>query len=127
MTQHYVGTKIIEAWPAADLDGTPGYGVKYADGYTSWSPAEAFEAAYLPLGHIGNHPPHVQRMIAEQAQLADRLKKLGEFLVTDVFFGLPELEQEALAYQHGGMSAYQLALSGRIARATGVVPGEQHG
>ena len=48
MTQHYVGTKIIEAWPA-QKDGTDGYSVKYADGYISWSPKDAFDAAYLPL------------------------------------------------------------------------------
>lgn len=32
MTQHYVGTKIIEAWPG-EKNGAEGYSVKYADGY----------------------------------------------------------------------------------------------
>ena len=45
MTHRYTGTKEIVAWPA-EKDGKPGYGVKYADGYTSWSPKEAFEEAY---------------------------------------------------------------------------------
>lgn len=45
MTHRYIGTKEIVAWKA-DKDGKPGYGVKYADGYTSWSPADAFEDAY---------------------------------------------------------------------------------
>jgi hypothetical protein len=45
MTHRYIGTKEIVAWPA-EKDGQPGYGVKYADGYTSWSPKEAFEEAY---------------------------------------------------------------------------------
>lgn len=45
MTHRYIGTKEVTAWPA-EKDGKPGYGVKYADGYTSWSPADAFEAAY---------------------------------------------------------------------------------
>lgn len=49
MTQKYIGTKQITAWPA-EKDGKPGYGVKYEDGYTSWSPKEAFEKAYLPMG-----------------------------------------------------------------------------
>lgn len=49
MTQFYVGVKIIEAWEQ-EKDGQPGYAVKYADGYISWSPREAFEAAYLPMG-----------------------------------------------------------------------------
>lgn len=45
MTHRYIGTKEVVAW-AAEKDGKPGYGVKYADGYTSWSPADAFEEAY---------------------------------------------------------------------------------
>lgn len=45
MTHRYIGTKEVVAW-AADKDGRPGYGVKYADGYTSWSPKDAFEEAY---------------------------------------------------------------------------------
>ena len=45
MTYRYIGTKEVTAWPA-EKDGQPGYGVKYADGYTSWSPREAFASAY---------------------------------------------------------------------------------
>lgn len=45
MTHRYIGTKEVTAWPA-DKDGKPGYAVKYADGYTSWSPQDAFEDAY---------------------------------------------------------------------------------
>lgn len=45
MTHRYIGTKEVVAW-AADKDGKPGDGVKYADGYTSWSPKDAFEEAY---------------------------------------------------------------------------------
>lgn len=45
MTHRYIGTKEVVAW-AADKDGQPGYSVKYADGYTSWSPKAAFEEAY---------------------------------------------------------------------------------
>jgi len=44
----YYGTKLIEAWRESK-DGEPGYGVKYADGYVSWSPKAAFEDAYQPL------------------------------------------------------------------------------
>ena len=57
MTQMYIGTKLIMAWEeAASKDygnhkqGSPGYAVKYADGYISWSPKEVFESAYLPIG-----------------------------------------------------------------------------
>lgn len=48
----YIGTKIIQAEPQAknygpvEGHGQPGYKVVYADGYASWSPAAAFEAAY---------------------------------------------------------------------------------
>lgn len=61
----YIGTKLIEAEPAlryADGMIAPanapvrldepvehGYKVRYADGYESFSPAEVFERAYLPL------------------------------------------------------------------------------
>lgn len=57
----YIGTKIIQAEPLpknygpSEGQGQPGYKVIYQDGYTSWSPAEAFEEAYretsaLPFG-----------------------------------------------------------------------------
>ena len=49
MTHKYIGTKIVLAWAAEGKDGQPGYGVKYEDGYTSWSPKEAFEAAYRDI------------------------------------------------------------------------------
>lgn len=44
----YIGTKLIEAIPA-QKDGEDGYKVVYPDGYISWSPADVFERAYLPL------------------------------------------------------------------------------
>jgi len=49
MTQFYIGTKVIEAWPESQ-DGREGYAVKHTDGYVSWSPKEVFEKAYLPMG-----------------------------------------------------------------------------
>jgi Protein of unknown function (DUF2829) len=45
MTHSYIGTKEITGWHS-ERDGVPGYAVKYEDGYTSWSPVEAFEKAY---------------------------------------------------------------------------------
>ena len=55
MTHDYYGTKRITAWEQ-EKDGAPGYAVKYADGYTSWSPKDTFEAAYqridaMSFGH----------------------------------------------------------------------------
>lgn len=55
MTQDYIGTKRVTAWPQnapADQHGSEtleGYAVKYADGYVSWSPKDVFEAAYQPV------------------------------------------------------------------------------
>ncbi|WP_369952294.1 Gp49 family protein [Ralstonia syzygii] len=49
MTQHYIGTKQITAWPE-EKGGQLGYAVKYQDGYTSWCPKATFEAAYLAQG-----------------------------------------------------------------------------
>ena len=52
----YIGTKMVEAEPCAARKytdnhkvGDPGYRVRYADGYESWSPKDVFERAYLPL------------------------------------------------------------------------------
>lgn len=45
--REYFGTKRVLAWPEGRAS-QPGYGVRYADGYTSWSPADTFEAAYQP-------------------------------------------------------------------------------
>ena len=54
MTKTYIGVKMVTAWEQDVKDGQPGYAVKYSDGYTSWSPKIAFEAAYLSLaeGHL---------------------------------------------------------------------------
>jgi hypothetical protein len=56
MTQQYIGFKVVTAWPEmrADIremgsDPKPGYAVKYEDGYTSWSPKDVFERAYVPI------------------------------------------------------------------------------
>jgi len=51
MTQKYYGTKLIEAWEAKGGKDNleDGHGVKYEDGYMSWSPKEVFEKAYQPL------------------------------------------------------------------------------
>lgn len=43
--KRYVGTKIIYAEPAKKGEDD-GYFVQYPDGYTSWSPKQAFEEAY---------------------------------------------------------------------------------
>lgn len=57
----YIGTKVIAAWPLTrkefeakyranqpheDKDDEHGYGVRYPEGYVSWSPKAVFEASY---------------------------------------------------------------------------------
>ena len=44
----YIGIKKIHAQPE-ERNGIPGYTVVYSDGYKSWSPKHAFEAAYFPI------------------------------------------------------------------------------
>lgn len=123
MTQHYVGTKIVEAWPADQLiaegGSRPGYGVKYADGYTSWSPKETFESAYVAIGHVGHLPAHVQRMVAELEQLDDRISNLGKFQGTDIYASLPEEERKDMDAQGKCMVGYWNALLSRVTRACG--------
>jgi hypothetical protein len=45
MTHRYIGTKEVTAW-RQEKDGRPGFAVKYADGYISWSPVAQFNEAY---------------------------------------------------------------------------------
>lgn len=99
---------------APEHPAEPGYAVKYPDGYISWSPKAIFEAAYLPIGHIGHLPAHQQRVIGEKAQLDDRLTKLDGFIGTPVFSGLPETEQELLKLQADAMRVYRDVLARRI-------------
>lgn len=114
MTQHYIGTKQIEAWEQ-DKDGQPGYAVKYSDGYISWSPKDVFEAAYLPMGHIGHLAPHQQRVVGEKVELDDKLTKLQGFLKTEFFAGLSQTDRHLLETQEATMANYSDILRMRIA------------
>jgi hypothetical protein len=113
MTQHYVSTKIVQGWHQ-DRQDIPGYAVKYEDGYTSWSPAPQFEAASVALGQIGHLPPHEQRVIAEFAQLADRLHKLNAFMLTPLYASLPEDDQRLLRMQADAMALLAKILNMRV-------------
>lgn len=83
--KQYIGTKLIEAEPALRYaDGTIapvnapvrldepvkyGYKVRYADGYESFSPAEVFERAYLPLevnGKLKTEAPSISAVMVER-------------------------------------------------------------
>lgn len=60
--------------------------------------------------------PHVERMIAEGEQLADRVEKLGAFLTGSIYATLPDEDQALLSAQVGAMSAYLQILNMRLAR-----------
>lgn len=83
--KQYIGTKLIEAEPAYRVDGKVvalaenkvpcgyrverGYKVRYADGYESFSPAEVFERAYLPLevnGMLKTAAPSISAEMVER-------------------------------------------------------------
>ncbi|WP_397448147.1 crAss001_48 related protein [Pseudomonas sp. NA-150] len=114
MTQEYIGTKQVTAWPELK-DAIEGFAVKYEDGYTSWSPKDVFEKAYIGIGQVKQHPPHVQRMIGEKAQNDDRLVKLKEFIETPGFRELSSKSQELLTTQVGAMGELSGILAERIA------------
>jgi hypothetical protein len=59
--------------------------------------------------------PHQQRVIDEHAELAERLAKLGAFMLGDFFKGLPDAERARMEAQHTHMVGYRAALTGRIA------------
>lgn len=58
--------------------------------------------------------PHQQRVVAEKAELDDRLDKLGIFIGSDLFNKLPESEKELLYRQHVAMQGYSEILETRI-------------
>lgn len=86
MTQEYISTKIVTAWPAlgnphdARTAGVQGYAVKYPDGYTSWSPAPQFEAASLPIGQVAHLPAWRQRLAGERVRVTSDVEKLAAFI-----------------------------------------------
>lgn len=136
----YIGTKIIQATPMdrlayneyrgwtlpADENGADeGYLVEYLDGgkpnhpahqgYISWSPKEQFDKAYVEVGDVSALAPHQQRVVAEAAELDERISKLSAFLPTGTFASLPEDEQGRLNAQLVAMLDYSGCLAERIA------------
>lgn len=113
MTQEYIGTKIVTAWPA-DKDGEPGYGVKYQDGYTSWSPKDVFEESYLAIGHVSDKPLFLQRLIGERAQLASNTAKIKQFMKSSAFMELSVDHRVLLRTQKEWMEHYLDTLARRV-------------
>lgn len=133
MTQHYVGTKIVKAWPqdraklvnahpigavpsdaALQSETVAGYAVMYEDGYTSWCPKEQFEAANVPLGHLDGDPPHLRRMKAELATLRDRIDKLDRFVGQPRAEHLTAEDYALMGQQRRHMHEYAATLAVRV-------------
>ena len=55
-----------------------------------------------------------QRVVDEQKELHDRRAKLGVFIRSEKFNGLPKVEQELLTRQLGAMVEYEGILDDRI-------------
>ena len=113
MTCDYIGAKQVTAWKA-EKDGKPGYGVKYADGYTSWSPEDVFDDAYICIGHVQHLPQFAQRMVGELALLTDKINKLEEFLLTDNALNLDAKIIDLMHAQKKAMWDYKIALNQRL-------------
>ena len=78
--QQYIGTKLISAEPE-EVDGKKGYRVLYADGYASWSPAEVFEKAYLPLAvnpNLRTDAPSISQQMVDDFIAQVEIKTMGD-------------------------------------------------
>lgn len=76
----YIGTKLIEAIQA-QKDGKDGYKVVYPDGYTSWSPTDVFERAYLPLSinsHLNTDKPSIGQEMVDDFIAHTEVQTLGD-------------------------------------------------
>ena len=58
--------------------------------------------------------PHEVRVVKEQNELDDKIKKLTEFMETDLYKGLPKEEYGILMVQINAMMAYSMVLGIRI-------------
>lgn len=139
----YIGTKIITARPMtradyneyrgwdlpADENGDDeGYLVEYTngsapnhpnhDGYISWSPAPQFQEAYIRLDADLNgffqYQPHEQRVIAEEAELSQKVENLSNFIGTETFDALTLTKRHHLKFQLSHMKSYRQILRARI-------------
>lgn len=109
--------EVAHEWVQKHNPQVGGYFVRYADGYTSYSPAPAFEDGYARLpGGLDGLKPYQQRVVIEAAELEPRLEQLTTFLGTETFEALPADEAEDLRDQHDAMADYLARLKSRIAR-----------
>lgn len=60
--------------------------------------------------------PHQQRVVDEKIELDEKREKLGIFLYTDIYAGLPDEERGDLHAQYTVMGHYSGILISRIGR-----------
>lgn len=73
--QKYIGTKMVEAERTKN-----GYRVRYEDGYESFSPADVFEKAYMPLltnKCLKTEKPSISQRMVDDFIAFHEVKKLG--------------------------------------------------
>ena len=107
MEKHYIGTKIVKAWPTrrctfiggkvvnacvdeivpSGCKTEEGYRIEYEDGYLSWSPKKVFEKAYRQTTGMNFG------LAIEAAKMGKRIARAGwngknmyVFLATDIEF-----------------------------------------
>jgi hypothetical protein len=133
MTQEYLSRKVVTAWPELRYEGdipegapegykgepVEGYAVKYDTGHISWSPKGPFEACSIPLGNVIHLPAFQVRLLAERAELNDRVVGLGRFLAlkkdqSEHQLGMTVAQFELLKKQHGVMVSLLEILDARI-------------
>lgn len=133
MTQEYLSRKVVTAWPELRFEGdipegapegykgepVEGYAVKYDNGHMSWSPKEPFEACSIPLGNVIHLPAFQVRLLAERAELNDRVIGLGRFLAIKKDaqvhnLGMSVAQFELLKKQHVAMTSLLEILDARI-------------
>jgi hypothetical protein len=66
--------------------------------------------------NIGGYQPHQERVIAEKADLDERLQKLAAFMGGEVFDALPEEDRYLMQLQSSVMLSLSMLLGKRIER-----------
>lgn len=71
----YIGTKLVKAEPQVQGDRA-GYFIVYPDGYKSWSPADVFERAYMPLQR--DNPPSITEDVVTDFIVKKTVTTMGD-------------------------------------------------
>lgn len=116
-----VRTEVTVEWVAEEDPEAGGYLVVGPDGSMVYAEAGDFENEFKPAPLQVNEAngalqPHQQRVVAEAAELREKLGKLETFSQGDVFKELPQDEQNDLTAQQLVMGDYLKILDRRITR-----------